>query len=149
MVCTCLALPLLAACSNPPARPAEPGAAQRTTAGSGLVVQIGPAIYKPDTGKAPDAALEASCKAWTLDRAGIARFFAASREYPDGTRDAFYWLPCTISGQLQAEGKAWNYQINAAATATWTSGDVVRTFGCSAAACTSLVLMMPDDNSGR
>ncbi len=115
-----------------------------------MVVQsVGPAVYKPDAGKAPDTALEASCKAWTLDRAGVARFFAASREYPDGTHDAFYWLPCTINGQLQAEGRTWEYQINAAATATWTSGDVVRTFGCSAAACTPLVLMMPDDNSGR
>ncbi|WDS35279.1 hypothetical protein [Pseudoxanthomonas sp.] len=107
------------------------------------------AVYTPEVGRAPDPALEASCKAWALDRAGVARFFAASREYPDGTQDAFYWLPCTISGQLQAEGRTWDYRINAAATATWTSGDVVRTFGCTAAACAPLVLLMPDDNSGR
>jgi hypothetical protein len=59
-----------------------------------------------------------------------------------------YALPCTISGQLRAQDKAWTYRINAASTATWTSADLVRTFGCSANACKSLVLMMPDNNAG-
>lgn len=113
------------------------------------MLSVGASVYVPDAGRAPDPALEAACKTWKLDRDGVARFFNASREYPDGARDAFYALPCTISGQLQAEGKTWSYVINAAATATWTNGTVVRTFGCSASACTPLVLMMPDDNSGQ
>jgi hypothetical protein len=114
-----------------------------------VVQTVGAPAYAPQQGRAPDAGLEASCRSWRLDRAGVARFFAASREYPDGLQDAFYVLPCTISGQLQAQGKTWTYQINAASTATWTSGDVVRTFGCTASACTPLVLMMPDGNAGE
>lgn len=149
LACLCLVPPLLAGCSSPLARPADPLLGQTASAGSNVVVQsVGPASYKPAPGSTPDAALEASCKAWKLDAAGVARFFAASREYPDGTHDAFYWLPCTISGTLQAQGKTWHYQINAAATATWTSGETTRTYGCTDAACTPLVLLMPDDHSG-
>lgn len=104
--------------------------------------------YDADADRKTTPGLEASCKAWTLDRAGVAAFFTASREYPDGAGDAFYSLPCTIEGELQAEGKTWHYQINAAATATWTSGDQTRTFGCTAQACSKLVLLMPDNNAG-
>jgi len=92
--------------------------------------------------------MEAACRAWKLDKAGVARVFAASREYDHGLQDGFYALPCTISGQLPAQDKIWTYRINAASTATWTSADLVRTFGCSANACKSLVLMMPDNNAG-
>jgi hypothetical protein len=92
--------------------------------------------------------MAASCRAWVLDRHQVARFFAASREYPDGFGDAFYSLPCTISGELRAEGRIWTYEINAAATATWTSGKTLRRFGCAETACEPLVLLMPDGNSG-
>ncbi|TBV72286.1 hypothetical protein EYC45_15950 [Pseudoxanthomonas winnipegensis] len=150
MACTCLALPLLAACNSPQARPADTGAAPAAAGSDNVqVLSVGTSVYVPDAGRAADPGLEAACKAWKLDREGVARFFGASREYPDGTGDAFYALPCTISGQLQADGKTWSYAINAAATATWTRGNVVRTFGCSASACTPLVLMMPDNNSGQ
>jgi hypothetical protein len=114
-----------------------------------VVESVGAPAYAPAPDKAPDAALAKSCRAWTLDRDRVARFFAASREYPDGLGDAFYSLPCTITGRLQAEGQSWTYTINAAATATWVNGDTVRKFGCSASACKPLVLMMPDENSGR
>lgn len=93
--------------------------------------------------------MAASCRAWVLDRDQVARFFAASQEYPDGFGDAFYSLPCTISGELRAQGRLWTYEINAAATATWTSGETVRRFGCAKATCEPLVLLMPDDNSGK
>ena len=93
--------------------------------------------------------MAASCGAWVLDRSQVERFFAASHEYADGFGDAFYSLPCTISGELRAKGKKWTYEINAAATATWTDGETVRRFGCVDAACEPLVLLMPDDNSGQ
>jgi hypothetical protein len=147
MACLCLALPLLVACSSPQARPVDPNTVGAASISIQVDVQsVGASVYAPESGRTPDAGLEASCNAWKLDPAGVAR----SREYPDGLQDAFYALPCTISGQLQYhQGHAWEYQINAASTATWTRGDVVRTFGCSDQACTSLVLMMPDGNAGH
>jgi hypothetical protein len=45
---------------------------------------------------------------------------------------------------LQADVHTWDFEINAAATGTWTSGDEIRIFGCSDPACEPLVLMMPE-----
>ncbi|KRA79827.1 hypothetical protein ASD78_18860 [Lysobacter sp. Root667] len=100
-----------------------------------------------DAASGKDANLEPTCKAWNLSKQQVANFFAASREYPDGTHDAFYWLPCSIKGRLTAQGREWEFEINAAATATWKSGDTIRQWGCDAKACESLVLMMPDGNA--
>lgn len=50
-------------------------------------------------------------------------------------------------GRLRAEGRIRDFRINAAATATWTSGDDIRRLGCAARECESLVLPMPDDGS--
>lgn len=148
-VCTCL-IPLLAACSNPQARPASTADHRGAAEAAGIVVEsVGASIYVPPAGKPGNPAVAASCQAWTLDRNEVARFFAASREYSDGFGDAFYSLPCTIRGELRAEGRSWTYEINAAATATWTDGATVRRFGCADAACEPLVLLMPDGNSGR
>lgn len=148
-VCACL-IPLLAACSSPPARPSGTTHHDEAAAAGVVVVESdGAPIYAPPLGKAADPALAASCRAWTLNRDQVARFFAASREYRDGLGDAFYSLPCTITGELRAEGRIWTYEINAAATATWIGGGTVRRFGCAAAACEPLVLMMPDDNRGE
>lgn len=143
----CLALPLMTACSSPAARPVED---VRSATASGIaVLKVRPAVYTPDSTHAPDAALAGKCAAWSLSAQDVARFFNASREYPDGTHDAFYSLPCSISGTLQEKGKTWSYEINAGATATWTRGTVTRRFGCTDAVCAPLVLMMPDDNSGK
>lgn len=143
----CLTLPLMAACNSPAARPVDD--VRSATAGGITVLEVRPAVYIPDSTHAPDAALAGRCAAWSLSAEDVARFFSASREYPDGTHDAFYALPCTISGTLQAEGKTWSYEINAGATAIWTRDSVTRRFGCTDAVCAPLVLMMPDDNSGR
>jgi len=147
-VCTCL-MPLLVACSHPQARPANTGNYNEAAAADVVVESVGAPVYTPLPGKTDDRAMAASCRAWVLDRDQVARFFAASQEYPDGFGDAFYSLPCTISGELRAHGKLWTYEINAAATATWTSGHTVRRFGCAEAACEPWVLLMPDDNSGK
>jgi hypothetical protein len=110
-----------------------------------MVTRVDGAVFDAASGK--DANLEPTCKAWNLSKQQVASFFAASREYPDGTHDAFYWLPCSIKGRLSAQGKEWDFEINAAATATWRSGETIRQWGCDAKACESLVLMMPDGNN--
>jgi hypothetical protein len=142
-------MPLLVACSNPQARHANANDHNEASAAGVVVKSVGAPVYTPLPGKTDDRAMAASCRAWVLDRDQVARFFAASHEYPDGFGDAFYSLPCTISGELRAQGRLWTYEINAAATATWTSGETVRRFGCAEAVCEPLVLLMPDDNSGR
>ncbi len=83
--------------------------------------------------------------AWSLGREQAEAFFRASRPITAEERHArFYDLPCAIRGRLQAEGRTWEFEIDAAATATWTSGGETRLFGCSDPACEPLVLMMPE-----
>lgn len=127
----------MAACS-PPRRAAE-------AADAIVVTRIDPAAYDP-AGK--DEAMRAACAKWTLDAKQATKFFRASREYPEGTHDAFYWLPCSIKGRLRAQGREWDFEINAAATATWIDGDTARRWGCTDKACEPLVLLMPDGNEG-
>lgn len=140
---------LLAACSSPAARPADAPAAPGANRSSVVVRSVGAPVYTPEPGRATDAGLQLACQAWTLDHDDVARFFAASREYPDGTQDACCALPCTISGQLTADGQTWDDRINAAATAIWIHGKRMRPFGCSDQACAPLVLLPPDNNAGR
>ncbi|MGO1068645.1 hypothetical protein [Lysobacter sp. CA199] len=95
---------------------------------------------------ARQASLAQACQAWSLKPDQAARYFRHAQEYPDGTGDRFYWLPCSIKGRLLAAGREWEFEINAAATATWRSGDTLRRWGCSDRACRPLVLLMPDGN---
>lgn len=122
----------LAACASSPAR--DPNAL--------TVLRVDAARYDDPQGREP--ALREACAAWRLNPRQVAAFFAAGREYPDGTHDAFYWLPCSIKGRLRAQEREWEFEINAAATATWTDGDTVRRWGCTAKACEPLVLLPPD-----
>lgn len=130
-----LAAAFLAACAHAP--PPNAG-------GALAVTRIDAARFDDPQGREP--ALREACAAWRLDARQVAAFFAASREYPDGLGDGFYWLPCTIKGRLRAQEREWDFEINAAATATWTDGDTVRRWGCTDKACTPLVLLMPDGN---
>ncbi|SFL08723.1 hypothetical protein SAMN04487938_3168 [Lysobacter sp. cf310] len=138
-MCLAIALPLLPSCSHP-GPPAKSGAASAIT-----VTRVDRAVFDAASGK--DPTLKPRCEAWTLNDKQVANYFAAAREYPDGTHDAYYWLPCSIKGRLRAGGQDWEFEINAAATATWTRGDSVRKWGCDAKACEPLVLMMPDGNN--
>jgi hypothetical protein len=130
-----LALSLLAACAHTP-----PGGDAALT-----VLRVDAARFDDPQGREP--ALREACAAWRLSERQVAAFFAAGREYPDGTHDAFYWLPCSIKGRLRAQGREWDFEINAAATATWTDGADQRRWGCTAKACEPLVLLMPDEHA--
>lgn len=91
--------------------------------------------------------LAEACDEWHLTPAQVEAFFALSERYAEGQGllQRFYFLPCRISGQLEAEGRRWGFSINAAATGSWQSGTQIRLFGCSARACEPLVLLMPDE----
>jgi hypothetical protein len=117
-----------------------------------IVTRVGTARYTPPAdGVRGDESLKRACADWKLDEAQVARFFALSREYAEHESPQryarFYDLPCTIEGQLKADGRSWAFRINAASTATWESGDRIRSWGCSASGCVPLVLMMPDDQA--
>jgi len=129
-----LTLSLLAACAHAP-----PGGEAAIA-----VLRVDAARFDDPQGREP--ALRDACAAWRLSERQVAAFFAAGREYPDGTHDAFYWLPCSIKGRLRAQGREWDFEINAAATATWSDGATVRRWGCTAKACEPLVLLMPDEH---
>lgn len=84
------------------------------------------------------------CSAWSLDKAQAASFFGLSRELREGELHDFDWLPCAIKGRLRAQGRVWDFEINAAGTSTWRNGDQARMLGCAQAACEAFVLLMPD-----
>lgn len=83
------------------------------------------------------------CKAWSLGKAQAESFFRLSKPLAEGELHGYDWLPCSIKGRLRAEGRTWDFEINAAATSTWRSGDDVRQLGCAQAACEPFVVLMP------
>lgn len=138
----------LLACSGPirtDPMPSTPAAI--TSIGAIRVTNIQPAQSQDAQSPAPEqASLVRACKAWRLSAADATRFFTLAREYPDGLGDGYYWLPCSIKGRLLADGRAWDFEINAAATATWRDGETTRRWGCSDRACAPMALLMPDGN---
>lgn len=130
---------LLACSSSPPAPHAD------APADGFSVLEVSPAAYDA-TGAAGDGpALEAQCKRWSLTREQAESFFHLSRPISGEKKHSdFYTLPCNINGRARSESRTWNFSINAAATATLTSGSETRLLGCSAQECKALVLMMPE-----
>jgi hypothetical protein len=105
------------------------------------VKQVGSSNFQGD---AKDATLASECAKWQLTKEQARHFFQKSKTYPDSPYSEFYQLPCSIDGIIAAEGKTWEFTINAGSTAIWRSGKEVRHFGCVDSACEPLVLMMPD-----
>lgn len=108
------------------------------------VLEISKAVYQPAQGAARLAKEEAMCSAWSLDKAQAASFFGLSRELREGELHDFDWLPCTIKGRVRAQGRIWEFEINAAGTSIWRNGEQARMLGCAQAACEPFVLLMPD-----
>lgn len=98
----------------------------------------------PSYDGAPGDALQDACQAWELSAQQVDRFFQLSESYPSNPYSGFYQLPCSVSGELQAEGKVWTYEINGGATATWRAEGETRYWGCSVMECERLVLMPTD-----
>lgn len=104
------------------------------------VARVDPARYTGAAGGWEEAA----CRRWRLSAAQVEQFFRLSQQYPENPYSLFYQTPCVISGELQAEGRAWRFEIAGGATATWTHGNDVRHWGCSAKACEALVILATD-----
>lgn len=101
---------------------------------------------------APHDVLQGACQAWRLSAPQVERFFQLSEQYSANPYSGFYQIPCSVSGQLHAEGKTWTFEINGGATATWRAEGETRYWGCSVEECGPLVLMptdfmAPDDTS--
>ncbi|MDN5780466.1 MAG: hypothetical protein L0H23_00345 [Luteimonas sp.] len=101
-------------------------------------------VEAPRHGGAEGSPLESACRNWRLSDRDVARFFELSETYAQSPYSAFYQVPCSISGKIEAEGKAWDFVIDGGGTATWSHGNETRYFGCSAKACEPLVLMPTD-----
>ena len=129
-----LSLPILTAC-HPEVRTGDRSVR--------ILTLLAPAS-ETSSDSGPDRKLEAACKDWSLNKEQATRFFNLSQEYPENPRRAFNWLPCSIKGTLVADNVIWNFEINAASTATWTRQEEHRYWGCSDRECEALVLMMPD-----
>lgn len=108
------------------------------------VLQVGAAAYQPSPGSTPSASDAAACQAWSLDAQETGSFLALSTVLPEGALHDFSWLPCTISGRMQAEGREWAFEINAAGTSIWRAGDETRLMGCRQRACEPFVILMPE-----
>ncbi len=111
------------------------------------IKEVKPSKFQAEGG-AQDEALAEACAKWRLTKEQAQRFFKLSKSYQDSPYSEFYQLPCSIEGVVEAEGKTWEFTINAGATAIWSRGEEVRYFGCSAPGCEPLVLMMPDGMEG-
>jgi hypothetical protein len=109
-----------------------------------VIKEVSTSKFQATEGGNTDEALVAECAKWRLTKEQAQRFFQISTSYKESPYSEYYQLPCSIKGVVEAEGKTWEFIINAGATAVWKSGNEVRYFGCSAPACEPLVLMMPD-----
>lgn len=128
------------ACSSP----AGPRADATQASAGPTVLEISAPTYDPVGMGGDGPALEAECKRWALTREQAQTFFRLSKPITgEEKHGAYYDLPCTVTGRVRAEGRTWDFAIDGAATATWTSGNEVRLLGCSDPACEPLVLMMP------
>lgn len=132
---------VLSACSTSPK--ADPLAELHAAHSSSTSVL--PASY---TGN-PDGPAKKACEAWTLTSKQVEAFFNLSEEYSDNPYSGFYQLPCSISGDITADGRTWHYKINGGGTATWKNDDDERYWGCSASECEPLVMMFTDSMSGK
>lgn len=101
-------------------------------------------VNGPRYGGDEELPLETVCRNWRLSDHEVATFFLLSEQYEESPYSSFYQVPCSISGALEADGKAWDFVIGGGGTATWSDGNETRYFGCSAQACEPLVLMPTD-----
>lgn len=86
----------------------------------------------------------AACKAWTLSPSQARQFFALATEQSPQDQHRFDYLPCEITGELQADGQRWQFRINAAGTGSWQHNGIQRHVACTQPACEPLVLMLPE-----
>ena len=125
--------------SSPQDRNAEPAD------GTVSVLEIAPSRYDLTGARGDGPALAADCSQWSLTRRQAEIYFRLSEPITMIEAHDFDTLPCTISGKLQTEGRTWDFEINAGATAVWRSGTDLRMFGCTDPACAPLVRTMPND----
>ena len=118
----------------------QPASHHRSSDGAVRVTRVAPVQYEGSIGGSEKPA----CMGWDLGPSLAERFFEISERYEEIPYEAFYQVPCSISGELEAEGRSWNFQINGGATAVWTSGDETRYWGCTDQQCADLVLLATD-----
>lgn len=129
---------MIPACnSSPPVLRADPASDAIS------VLEITPSRYDPTGARGDGPALAADCRQWALTGRQAEMYFRLSKAITMIEAHAFDTLPCTISGKLRADGRIWDFEINAGATARWRSGNDVKRFGCSDPACAPLVRTMP------
>lgn len=129
---------MIPACnSSPPALRADP-------ADVISVLEIASSRYDPTGARGDGPALAADCRQWSLTRRQVETYFRLSKPIAMVEAHEFDTLPCTISGKLRADGRTWDFEINAGATAMWRSGTDLKMFGCADPACAPLVRSMPD-----
>ena len=127
-----LAAMTLTACQPASPRPSSDDAVR--------VIRVAAAKYEGTVGGSEKVA----CDGWHLGTLQVEQFFRLSERYEESPYGAFYQVPCSISGELEAVGRSWNFQINGGATAIWTSGSETRYWGCSDQQCANLVLLATD-----
>ena len=87
---------------------------------------------------------ETRCKRWKLTPQQAVRFFQRSERYDENPYSRFYQTSCAISGELDAEGKRWRFEIDGGGSAIWRHEAEVRHWGCSAPSCEPLVMLLTD-----
>ncbi|MEZ0471143.1 hypothetical protein [Luteimonas salinilitoris] len=104
------------------------------------VVRVDPSEYQGEAGDP----LEDACRGWKLTNGQVERFFRLSDRYDDNPYGEFYQVPCSISGEIEADGKTWQFVIGGGATATWHRDGETMEWGCRVTECGPLVLLPYD-----
>lgn len=103
-------------------------------------------VEKPDSVDGIDMTAS-ECKEWQqgLTKQKIKYIFENSEKYPDSVLpygDGYYFLPCSVEGELKRDGVNWYFSINAAATAVWSNDKNENiAWGCDARGCSKLFLL--------
>lgn len=137
-----LLLVFLAACRSPTS--GDRHSTSNSSADAIEVLEVAAARYHPTPSTTANAAEAAECRAWALDARQAAAFLRLSRPLAEGELHEFAWLPCSVGGRLRTEGREWAFEINAAGTSIWRSGDEARLLGCDRAECAAYVILMPE-----
>lgn len=96
----------------------------------------------PDPSSSDARRFPGLCEGWALTPEQVETFFTLSSEMDSRAyHHEFDTAPCMIEGELVDDGRQWAFHINGAAKGYWSDGGDTRYFGCTAAACDSLVLV--------
>ena len=99
-----------------------------------VVMTISPPRVETTASARADAAED--CGGWSVTPRQVEDFFRRSERIGfAGYIHHFDTASCSVDGTLRAEGRTWQFSLNAAGKGIWRQGPEARYFGCRTEAC--------------